>query len=155
MNVVVLCGTDNIAGRFMIYEWFHHRKRMVGNGQGEKFLFSLSLQKVKNTWKQVIKSMDVWEKERWRYHGLRKGFATSLQQREIPQGLVAYAGRWNLVASMYQYICYTLEDMLEIAPMMWDRDRETLEFRDLDAWEMETLKDVKGVMKLMDKGTGR
>ena len=89
--------------------------------------------------------MQVMEPEKWRYHGLRKGFATTLQQREINQGLIAYAGRWKLVASIYKYMIFTLEDMRKIASMIWDKKRETMMHTDLDEWEIQILKDIKKI----------
>ena len=84
-------------------------------------------------------------------YGLRKGFATSLQQRDVPQVLMAYAGRWTLMASVYKYICHTLGDMKDIAKEMWDKYRETLEHIDLDVWEVELLKDTNRLKDLMLK----
>ena len=74
------------------------------------------------------------EPEKRRYHGLRKGCATSLQQREINQGLIACAGRWSAAASTYKCMIFTLEDMLHVASHIWDKRRETMMHTDLDEW---------------------
>ena len=133
----------------LVYEWYHMRKEELGNDWKNEFLFTLSLQKVKKMWKSIIKQMQILEPEKWRYHGLRKGFATSLQQRDINQGLIAFGGRWSLVASIYRYTIYTLEDMLPLAAIIWDRERETLEHKDLDNWELEMLKNVKKLKNMI------
>ena len=131
----------------IIYEWFHHRKRKTKINWRESFLFDISLQKTKKKWNQIIKEMQILEPNRWRYHGIRKGFATSLQQREVNQGLIAYAGRWKLVASIYKYMIFTLEDMEKIASILWDKKRGTLIYTDLDDWEIQILKDIKNKIR--------
>ena len=133
-TIKLVLGRNKIEPKLilMMYEWFHHRKKIMGSNWRESFLFSTSLQQTKKKWKEVIKEMQIMEPKRWTYHGLRKGFATSLQQREINQGLIAYAGRWKLVASMYKYMIFTLEDMKKIVSLLWDKKRETLIHIDLD-----------------------
>ena len=129
----------------LIYEWFHQRKKESGEDWKNNFLFSLTLQQAKKNWKKIIQEMQVMEPEKWRYHGLRKGFATSLQQREINQGLIAYAGRWSLVESIYKYMIFTLEDMQQIASLIWDKKRQTMMHTDLDEWEIQILKDMRKI----------
>ena len=80
-------------------EWFHQRKEKTGSGWKNSFLFDITLQQAKRNWKKIIQEIQKLEPEKWRYPGLRKGFATSLQQREVNQGLIRYAERdglwWN------------------------------------------------------------
>ena len=149
IRLVLGSNKGKIKPMKIIYEWYHHRKRQHETQWKHSYLFSMSIQTVKKMWKSTIKDMGVYEGERWRYHGLRKGFATSLQQRQVEQGLIAYGGRWSLVASMYRYIIYTLEDMKKLAPIMWDREIETFEVKDLDDWEIEMLKNVDMRKKYM------
>ena len=92
--------------------------------------------------------MDLYEGHRYRYHGLRKGFATSLQQREVTQGLIAYAGIWSLMSSsIYKYVIYTLEDMLPIASDLWDKEISTLHSKDLDETENDIMKELRKNLK--------
>ena len=73
----------------------------------------------------------------------KKRIGTSLQQREIEQGLIAFGGRWSLVASMYRYVIYNLEDMKRLAEILWDREIETFDAKDMDAWELEMMKNTE------------
>ena len=127
----------------LIFEWYHFRLKREKANKQNPFLFTATLQETKKRWTALIRDMQFLEQQRWRYHGLRKGFATSLQQREINQGLIAYGGRWSLVGSFYKYTIYTLEDMIQIASLIWDRERQTMAQKDLDEWECQIIREAK------------
>jgi len=93
----------------------------------QSFLFSgidrkWTLQSVKNVWHLDIHAMNQWlEPAKMRFHGLRKGFATALQKRSVPLGLIAYAGRWTLQAAIYRYILWEQEDLVGLADILWNK----------------------------------
>ena len=132
----------------IVYEWYHYKKRIAKENWKQTFLFDISLQKMKVLWKHIILSMQLYEGHRYRYHGLRKGFATSLQQREVNQGLIAYAGRWSLLSSsIYKYVIYTLEDMMKLSSELWDQDIKTLQCKDMDESETEIMLKLRKNLK--------
>ena len=133
-------NNGNISPLYLIYRWYHWRR---STEKLEKYLFSLSLQEAKKIWKKAIAGMNMLDGKKWRYHGLRKGFATSLQQRKVSQGLIAYAGRWSLVSSFHKYALFTNDELLPLAGIMWNTRRRSLICQDLDEAELEILREVK------------
>ena len=148
VQLVLGRNASKIKPLLIIYEWFHYRKKLAKDDWKHLFLFDISVQKIKILWRHIILSMDLYEGHRYRYHGLRKGFATSLQQREVTQGLIAYAGRWSLLSSsIYKYVIHTLEDMIPISSILWDREVSTLQCKDLDATENDIMKELRKNLK--------
>ena len=148
IQLVLGRNASKIKPLLIVYEWFHYRKALAKDNWKQLFLFDISLQKIKILWRHIILSMDLYEGHRYRYHGLRKGFATSLQQREVTQGLIAYAGRWSLLSSsIYKYVIYTLEDMMPISSILWDKEVSTLQCKDLDATENDIMKELRKNLK--------
>ena len=148
IQLVLGRNASKIKPLLIIYEWFHYRKSIARDNWKQLFLFDISVQKIKILWRHIILSMDLYEGHRYRYHGLRKGFATSLQQREVTQGLIAYAGRWSLLSSsIYKYVIYTVEDMLQISSILWDKEVSTLQCKDLDETENDIMKELRKNLK--------
>ena len=81
-----------------------------------------TLKSVKNEWHLNIYAMHQWlEPTKMRFHGLRKGFATSLQKKSVPLGLIAFAGRWTLQAAIYRYILWEQDDLIGLANILWNK----------------------------------
>ena len=142
-QAIKLCmgmNTREISPLYLIFRWFHFQKQEAGSDWRERYLFDMTVQQVKKIWKGSIKETAMQEKERWRFHGLRKCFGTALQERGVDKGLVAYAGRWSVVStSIYKYVLYSLEDMAKIASVLWDKKKITEHGQDMDAYELELL----------------
>ena len=100
----------------------HHlitvQKKVIRPKGDKVFLFSLpkmnlKLRNVKKKLKKVIvDEMQYMEGEKYRLHGTRKGFATTLQRAGLPMSLIAFAGRWKLEAAIYQYLIHSQKDLL-------------------------------------------
>ena len=139
VRITIGINKGNICILYLIFRWYHHQKQKAGKDWKEQFLFDLTVQQIKKKWKEIINEMNMFEKNRWRYHGLRKGFATSLQQRGIDKGLISYAGRWSLQMTVYKYITYALESMEPLAKVMWDKRRTSTYGQDLDEYELKMI----------------
>ncbi len=83
----------------------------------KRFLFShhsriMKLNIIKKRWKEIIFEMGLIDGERLRFHGTRKGFASSLQQKGVDLSRISYAGRWKLQAAIYSYLIHTQKDLI-------------------------------------------
>ena len=143
IRIAIGNNEGNIKIIYLLYRWFHIRKQQAGRDWKDKYLFSMTVQQLTEKWKIIINEMDMFEKKKWRYHGLRKGFATSLQQRGIDKGLISFAGRWAVLATIYKYITYNLENMEPIAATLWDQKRITTYGQDLDQCELDIISKLK------------
>ena len=148
-DTTIMMGRNegDIKPLLMSYEFWKMRKL-----ENAAFLFFLSIQRTKKLWKQVITEMRWVDEKKWRFHGLCKGFASSLQQRKVEPGLIAFAGRWKLMRSMYRDIIYTSESMEIIASILWGTIPTSIEVMDLDAGELDTVRNMSKEVKNYIKG---
>ena len=96
------------------------QSKVLRRTKPDTFLFSLpgcdlTLKQVKKVWAAVIiDEMQFIDGARFRLHGTRKGFATTLLKNGMAMSLIAYAGQWKLHAAIYKYIIHTQADLLVV-----------------------------------------
>lgn len=101
-----------------------------------------TLRAIKVIWKQLFVTMQFLEAERYRLHGSRKGFATTLLQNGAAMSLIAFAGMWKLHAAIYRYLIHTQEDLLQIAFLYLYGSRKSTKVIDLDESEYGIVRDL-------------
>ncbi len=74
--------------------------------------------------------------DKYRFHGLRKGFATRLQQVGIPMSLIAFAGRWKLQAAIYRYLLHNQAQLIPLTKMYLYGKSVNGQILDLDLAEL-------------------
>lgn len=106
---------------------------------GEDYIFEtdeveLTKKEAVKRWAEMVAECIPIQPELYRFHGIRKGFATQLQRVGISESLIAFAGRWKLRSAIYRYIGHDQSDLLILAKRMlygreqnqkvldWDRD---------------------------------
>eukprot|EP01083_Nonionella_stella_P221295 790778_1 len=97
------------------------------------------LSPMKQQWKEMMQQMSWYEPERMRFHGLRKGFATTLQNMGIPLSLISFAGRWKLQAAIFRYLLHRQEDMIPLAKAYWCGVQKSALPLDIDKQEMDLM----------------
>ena len=96
------------------------QRDVMRNTEANTFLFSvpgcnMTLRNVKKKWtKIIVEEMQFSEGKRYRLHGTRKGFATTLLKNGVAMSLIAFAGQWKLHAAIYKYLIHTQSDLLVI-----------------------------------------
>ncbi len=106
---------------------------------GEDYVFEteeveLTKKEAVKRWAKMVAECIPIQPEQYRFHGIRKGFATQLQRVGTSESLIAFAGRWKLKSAIYLYIKHDQSDLLLLAKRMlygreqnqevldWDRD---------------------------------
>ena len=74
----------------------------------------ITLQKAKKKWMLVVEDMGLLEWKRLRFHGLRKGWATTLMLCGIALSLIAFGGRWKLKAAIFAYILHSQKELIPL-----------------------------------------
>ena len=106
----------------------------------DNFLFangtqSLSLQNVKKKWTKTVREVETIQPERYRFHGTRKGFATTLLQNGVRMSLIAYSGRWKLKSAIGRYLIHNQRELLQIAKLFLYGKKQNANSVDLDEEE--------------------
>ncbi len=110
---------------------------------------SFKLDKIKRDWKRIISELGFIDGNRFRFHGLRKGFATRLQQVGITMSLIAFAGRWKLQAAIYRYLIHNQAQLLPLAKAYLYGKSVNGECLDLDHAEVDLSEQYsKGIVSI-------
>ena len=137
----------------------HHllvvQKRVIKQSGPKVFLFSLPNMnlklrniKIKLT-KIVVDELQIMEGQKYRLHGTRKGFATTLQRVGVPMSLIAFAGRWKLQSAIYDYLIHSQKDLLGIVGKYLYGTKTNNEQYDWDESEIRIVQNMqKGRMEL-------
>ena len=103
----------------------------------------MKLDVVKKEWKKVIEESGMFlEPTKMRFHGIRKGWATSLTRKGIIQSLIAFIGRWKLQGAIYDYILHTAEETLQITEVLWYGKLKNMKTVDFDEMELRLFQKV-------------
>ena len=92
--------------------------------------------------REMVKSMGFLDWEKMRFHGLRKGFATTLQNNGLPLSLIAFAGMWTLQAAIFSYLKHTQADLLRIAAVYLYGNKKHLGEVDMDDSEFRIIQSM-------------
>lgn len=123
------------------------RDTICGGQRDDGFLFSarnqdLSLQNVKKKWQGVVQETISIEPERYRFHGTRKGFATTLLRNGVRMSLIAFAGRWKLKAAIGRYLIHTQDELLDIVRLFLYGKVLNADSLDLDEDERDIIRSL-------------
>ena len=91
------------------------------------------------------------EWERLRFHGTRKGFASSLLQCGLPLSWISYAGRWKLQAAIYAYLIHSQKDLLCLCQIFMYGLIVTKVEIDFDQSEFDLVKDMNKLSAVSKK----
>ncbi len=125
-------------------EW----KRKYNYTLKQRYLFQplvgkFTLNIVKKKWFYILEEYGVFDFKRHRFHGLRKGFATTLQRKGCADSLIAFAGRWKLRAAIYRYIIHMQRDMNNLCKIyLYGKETNKMSL-DLDANEIDLCTELK------------
>ena len=124
---------------------------------GNPFLFRvgkkpLYLQQIKKKWARTILDIGLLEPHRYRLHGGRKGFATTLLNNGVPMSLIAFAGRWKLHAAIYRYLIHTQKDLLPLAKMYLYGKQKKSEMIDMDETEIDLIDSLRSKKRRINEG---
>ena len=122
----------------------------------KRFLFahpnrSTKLNAIKKQWKVIVEEMNLMEWERLRFHGTRKGFASSLLQCGLPLSWISYAGRWKLQAAIYAYLIHSQKDLLCLCQIFMYGLIVTKVEIDFDQSEFDLVKDMNKLSAVSKK----
>ena len=107
----------------------------------------MKLNAIKKQWKIIIKEMHLMDGERLRFHGTRKGFASSLLQYGLPLSWISYAGRWKLQA----YLIHSQKDLLGLCLIFMYGKIVTKVEIDFDKSEFDLVKDLNNLSAVSKK----
>ncbi len=108
----------------------------------QRYLFQplvgkFTLDIVKKKWFYILEEFGVLNWKRYRFHGTRKGFSTTLQRKGVVMSLIAFAGRWKLRAAIFRYLIHIQNDLNDLCKIYLYGKEINKESLDLDANEME------------------
>lgn len=124
-------------------QWNGHCKKEDDDG----FLFSagtqdFTLKEVKKQLKRIVWETVPYERERYRFHGTRKGFAMTLLRNGTAIPLIAFAGRWKIKAAIGRYLIYSQKDLLQIAKLFLYGTEVNVDSIDFDEEEQQIIGDM-------------
>jgi len=106
------------------------------------------LKQQKKMWKMVVEEAGCLEKEKYRMHGTRKGFATALMRKGVQQSLISFAGRWAILGAINRYIHHTQEELIPLAQIIMYGKDENKKILDLDEEERKAIGALNGNKKI-------
>ena len=125
------------------------QSKVLRRNKPDTFIFSLpgcdmTLKQIKKEWVAIIiDEMQFIDGERFRFHGTRKGFATTLLTNGMAMSLIAYAGQWKLHAAIYKYLIHTQADLLVVVSVYLYGKRKKVATYDFDESEHRIVRNLQ------------